>query len=79
MDSMGRIRTAYLLCTRITQETTALRVTSSEAREGPVFFQRSRGVFSSVSEVLGGFFKFVKNRVFSPRLGQKKSFMNQTR
>ena len=26
LDSMGRIRTAYLLCTRITLETTALRV-----------------------------------------------------
>ena len=26
-DCMGRIRTVYLLCTRITLETTALRVT----------------------------------------------------
>ena len=26
MDSMGRIWTAYLLCTRITLETTAIRV-----------------------------------------------------
>ncbi len=33
----------------------------SEAREGPVFFQRSRCVFLSVSQVLGEFFKFMKN------------------
>ena len=36
----------------------------SEAREGPVFFQRCRCVFPSVSEVSGGFFKFMKNRDF---------------
>ena len=76
-DRMGQIQTAYLLCTRITLETTALRVMFSFAREGPVFFQRSRCVFPSVSEVPGGFFKFLKNREFSPRMGPKKSFMNQ--
>ncbi len=47
------------------------RSTKSEAREGPVFFQRSRCVFPSVSKVPGGFFKFMKNRDFSPRLGPK--------
>ena len=32
----------------------------SEAREGPVFFQKSKCVFPSVSEVPGGFFEFLK-------------------
>ncbi len=44
----------------------------SEAREGPVFFQRSRCMFSGVSEVPGRFFEFRENHDFSPRLGQKK-------
>ena len=43
----------------------------SFAREGPVFFQRSKCVFPSVSEVSGGFFKFMKNRDFEPCLGPK--------
>ena len=70
---MGRIQTAYLLCTRITQETTALRVTLSFAREGRVVFQKSRYVFLMISEVPRGFFRFVKHRNFSPRLGQKNT------
>ena len=44
----------------------------SFAREGPVFFQRSKCVFSSVSQVPRGFFKFMKNHDFSPHLGPKK-------
>ena len=78
LDSMGWIRAAYLLCARITLETTALRGTWSEAREGPVFFQRSGYVFSNVSQAPGGFFKFMKNHDFSPRMGPNKSFMRQT-
>ena len=42
------------------------------AREGPVFFQRSRCVFSGVSQVPGEFFKFMKNQDFSPRMGPNK-------
>ena len=60
MNSMGRIQTAYLLCARITLETTA-----------PVFFHGSRCVFSSVSGVTGGFSKFMKNHDCSPRMSQK--------
>ena len=71
IDRMDRIWTAYLLGTRITLETTALRVTWSEAREGPVFFQKSKCMFSGVSEVPRGFLKFMKNSDFSPRLGPK--------
>ena len=39
-DSMGRIQTAYLLCTRITLETTALRVTYKilNQRRPQIFF-----------------------------------------
>ena len=44
---MGRIQTAYVLCTRITLETTELRVIWSCVREGPMFFQRYRCVFSN--------------------------------
>ena len=43
----------------------------SEAREGPVFSQMSKCVFPSGSEVPGGFLRFVINRDFSPRTGQK--------
>ena len=78
MDFMGRIRTAYLLCTRITLETILYESYESEAREGPVFFHRSGCVFSSVAEVPGGFFKLMKNHEFSPCMGQKKSSMSQT-
>ena len=70
-NSMGRIRTASLLCTRITLETTALRVTW-KLRSRQVFFQRSRCVLSSVSQVPGGFFKFMKNHDLSTRMGPKK-------
>ncbi len=38
----------------------------------------SKCVFPSVSEVSVGFFKFMKNRDVSPRLGQQKSSMSQT-
>ena len=75
---MSRNWTAQLLCTRITLETPLYESHESEAREGPVFFQRSKCVFPSVSEVPGGFFRFVKNRNCSPRLCPKKSFMSQT-
>ena len=42
----------------------------SKAREGPVFFQMSKCVFPSVSEVPGGFLEFLENHDFSPRIGQ---------
>ena len=45
---------------------------ASFAREGPVFFQRSRCVVSSVSQIPGGFFKIMKNHGCSPRMGPKK-------
>ena len=44
----------------------------SEAREGPVFFQRSKCVFPSVFEVPGGFFEILENHDFSSRMSQKK-------
>ncbi len=76
-DWMGRIRTVYLLCTRITLETTALRVTwKLRSRRSGVFPMVQ--VFLNGSKVPRGFFRFVKNRDCSPRLGQKKSSMSQT-
>ncbi len=36
-------------------------------------------MFSIVSEVKGGFSKFMKNHDFSPRIGPKKSFIDQIR
>ena len=42
------------------------------------FFQRYRCVFSTGSQVPGGFFKFMKNHDVSPRMDPKKSFINQT-
>ena len=64
IDRMGRIRTAYLLCTRITLETTALRVIWELRSRRTGVFQRSRCVFLRGSEVLGGFFKFLEIMIF---------------
>ena len=71
-NSMGRIRTAYLLYTRITLETTALWFIWKRSSRRTGVFHGSRCVFSNVSQVPRGFFKFVKNRDFSPCMGQKK-------
>ena len=43
LDSMGRIRTAYLLCTRITLEITALRVIWTKPVDGSVLGLRKAG------------------------------------
>ncbi len=77
-DWMGRIRTASLLCTRITLETTALRV---------IWELRSRrtGVFPEVqvcvSECFWGprtVFQICEKSWFFTTSGSKKSSMSQT-
>ena len=61
IDWMGRIRTAYILCTHITLETTALRVKASLAKDR--CFSRSPGVcfrvFLRFQEGFSNFWKIV--------------------
>ncbi len=71
-DSMGRIRTAYFLCTRITLETTALRVAWSFAREGPVFFPDVQVCGFECFSDYRGFFQIHEKSWFFTTYGSKK-------
>ena len=69
---MGRIRMAYLLCTRIALETITLRVTwKLRSRRAGVFFYNSQYVFPNALMSQKRFSFFLKNRDVSPRLGPK--------
>ena len=71
MDSMGRIRTAYLLCTRITLETTALRVIWKKLAEDRCFSRGPGVCFWMFLRSQEGFQIYEKSRFFTT-YGSKK-------